>query len=177
MYGMESGYYNDSNYVETYAKEYKIPEEKSFSINSEYFSYIKNLDDSLWINQKNHLQPLQAMYFDNTGKLISYHINCTTGGFPNLKWNRDNRFETFPPKDVVTQDTILNYRKLANFIVPVNNNKYIPNYNVDYNVVVFWSIRMGRQSKRLIKLVQENAKLSSQEVNITYVNVDDIFLK
>lgn len=59
-------------------------------------------DDTNYINRllNDISQPLQLMCFDKEGNLISYMTNCATGGFPNLKWNRINSFDTFPPKPI-----------------------------------------------------------------------------
>ena len=51
-----------------------------------------------------------------------------------------------------------------------------PNLEWERDVIVHWSRFMGRQSKRFIRLVQENAKLAgNQKVKIIYVNNDNVF--
>ena len=177
MYGMKDVDFNDSNRIKTHANKYNIPKQDSYKITMGYLGLINSFDSTFNIEKRNHLQPLQALYFDNNGDLISYHVNCYAGGFPNLKWNRNNNFDTFPPKTVVTNDTILSFNKLSGSIISIDNKKYKSQTKYDYNIVVFWSIRMGRQSKRLIKYVQENAELTNKRVNIIYANVDDIYLK
>ena len=163
---------NDSSKIVNYANKYSIPQKNSFIIDTTYISYVYSLDSSLNQIKKNHLQPLQALYFNKTGKLISYHINCYTGGFPNLKWNRNGVFDSFPPKTQAPLDTIFTYNDIRKFVKDINDDK-----NAEYNILVFWNIAMGRQSKRLIKIVNENAKLADKSINIIYVNDDDIFLK
>jgi len=45
-------------------------------------------------------------------------------------------------------------------------------------VIVYWSRFMGRQSKRLIRFVQENSKIGTdQKVKIIYANTDNRFAK
>jgi len=177
MYGMKTVDFVDTEKIEYSADNYDIPKENSYKINASYLDYITNLDSTYNQEKKNHLQPLQALYFDNSGKLISYHINCYAGGFPNLKWNRNNAFNCFPPTTSPENDTLFDFTKLSKYFLKLDNTPYISSKKTDYNIVIFWSIAMGRQSKRLIKLVKENAKLSDKTVNIIFVNDDDIYLK
>lgn len=155
---------------------YGISPTDSYELDTTYASYIIGLDSSLYKNEKNnHLQPLQALYFDSTGKLISYHVNCSVGGFPNLKWNKFGVFNQFPPVNRTQLDTILTFNKHFEYLIPLTKNaNNIGNY--DYLVIVHWNRFMGRQSKNLIRQVQENAHLTPErKIKIFYVNSDNFY--
>ena len=123
--------------------------------------------------QKDLQQPIQAMYFDKNGKLISYFTNCYAGGFPNLKWNRDNNFKTFPPKSLANIHNEIVYNEIYSHLKAIKNNG---NENeVDYIIIVFWNKFIQRQSLRLINLIQKNA--ADKNVKIIYVNNDNFFIK
>jgi len=121
------------------------------------------------------LQPMQALYFDSSGRLISWHLNCYAGGFPNLKWNRGDVFATFPPKsqrpltDSISLNSILPYLKKfehLNYSKPIQSSPM--------TIVVFWNYQLFRQSKRLINLVEQNLKLNTdkRQARMIFVNTD-----
>ena len=59
---------------------------------------------------------------------------------------------------------------------PLSTTQKFNSTDFDYVVVVMWSRFMGRQSKRLINLVQDNVNLAgNNKVKVLYVNNDDIF--
>ena len=66
-----------------------------------FYTKLDTTDSLRWERQakllNNHLQMLQAMYFDRAGRLVSFHLNCYAEGFPNLKWNKYGAFNSFPP--------------------------------------------------------------------------------
>jgi len=145
---------------------------------SSYIDEIEKLDS---INPKlanDLLQPIQAMYFDSSGRLISYHINCYAGGYPNLNWNRFGNFDVFPAKTNAPCDSLVTLSWLLPFLKPVEYPCVKIN-DLDYTVIVFWSHFTGRQSRHLVEFVQENLKLASKEtrIQIMYVNTDEIFTK
>ncbi len=125
-----------------------------------------------------HNQPLQVLYFNREGKLISFHNNCYAGGFPNLKWDKNHVFSSFPPKTQIPLDSIFTLRKVLENVYDLNGipaNRKIG--ESDFYVVVFWNIFMKRQSRRLIEIVNDNIKLAHSEYVITtlYVNDDTYF--
>jgi hypothetical protein len=125
---------------------------------------------------KNYLQPLQALYYDKSGQLQSFQINCYAGGYPNLKWDRNEVMTTFPPKEQAPIDSILPLNIQLKYIQQLPDSKDISTEEYDYIVFVHWNRFMGRQSKRLIQAVKANAKLAeNQKVKIIYVNTDAIF--
>jgi hypothetical protein len=135
--------------------------------------------DSLYPSlAKNLLQPIQAMYFDASGKLISYHINCFAGGYPNLNWNRNGNFDVFPAKTQAPCDSLITLSWLLPHLKPLEF-PCVEMKDLNYTVVVFWSRWTGRQSRHLVEFVQKNMKLASKEtqIQIMYVNTDEIFTK
>jgi hypothetical protein len=67
--------------------------------------------------------------------------------------------------------------KQLSFIQPLSNQDVLDVTPFDYVVVVHWSRYMGRQSKRLIALVQKNARLNKQDrIKIIYVNSDNAYV-
>ncbi|HET8573337.1 MAG TPA: hypothetical protein VFL76_05650 [Edaphocola sp.] len=127
------------------------------------------------------LQPMQALYFDSSGRLISWHLNCYAGGFPNLKWNRGDVFATFPPKsqrpvtDSVSLAVILPYLKKFDSL---NLNYSKPGQSSPLTIVVFWNYQMFKQSKRLIDLVEQNLKLNAdkRQPRMIFVNTDLMYV-
>ncbi len=157
-----------------YAAKFHIPVEDVYLLDTSFLGYVRKFESDE--RYANHFQPLQALYFDKQGQLVSYQVNCYAGGFPNLKWNRNDNFGTFPPKQQAPLDSIVNLEKQMQFLQKLVQTKPFLAKDYNYVVVVFWSRVMGRQSKRLIRFVQENAKLATGgKVKVVYVNVDGIF--
>ena len=180
FYGLHSLKPVTSEGIEKYAKKYEIPLSDLFFMDTSYLSFLKTIDTSQNIQVKNHSQLLQVLYFDNAGNLISYHVNCYAGGFPNLKWNRNGILETFVPQSQTPIDTLLNFHRQFQFLRTLSKEKPdISIYNTDdYNVVVYWNIFMGRQSKRLIKCVKDNCNLAkNKSLKIMFVNTDELFVQ
>jgi hypothetical protein len=179
LYGLKSNKHRSVESIEKYSKKYKIPNQDLYVIDSSYISFIHDIDSSDWQLAKKHFQPLQALYFDHSGTLISFHNNCFAGGFPNLKWNRDGIFEKFVPKSQIAVDSLLNFEKQLQYLKTIKGDKLNPsNYSsANYNVVVYWGVNWGRQSKRLIKYIKANCNLAKNEsINILFAN-DDEFLE
>lgn len=96
-------------------------------------------------------QPLQVKIFDSTGHPIFWVVNCQVGGYPNLRWDRLGTFDCFPilPLHINVSDSIKAIDK-GDYIIGEEND-----LTFDYRVDVYVSIMMGRQSKRLIKMVDQ----------------------
>ena len=128
---------------------------------------------------KNHLQPLQASYYNKEGNLISFHINCYAPGFPNLDWNHKGAMEVFPPKTQAPVDTLLTLQKQLRLIK--SNNRKLPEMgeDFDYFVIVTWAGFLRKQSRGLINAVRENIRLNTdnKKVKIIYVCTDNIFIE
>ncbi len=163
--------------INEYATKYNIPPEYSYALDTTYFDFLKPLKTpEIKAAVKNHLQPLQALYHDKNGQLAVFYINCYAEGFPNLKWNKNNILETFPPQQQAPIDSILPLKKHLTLLEPVNETaillQQIQNQEQDI-ILVYWSMIMGRQSKRFIKAIQHNKTLSDNpNTTILYVNAD-----
>jgi len=177
-YGMKLPKPIDEKSILKSGKRFNIPNEDSYQLDTTYRAYLFSLDTSKFKHQiKNHYQPLQALYYGKNGNLESFQINCYAGGFPNLKWNRNETFQTFLPKQQAPVDSILPLNSHLKFLLPLSQTKEENPDNFDYYVIVHWNRFMGRQTRRLLRCVQKNAKLSSgKKLKIVYVNNDNHFL-
>lgn len=179
LYGMKKVKTVDENTIVRYSKKYNIPIGDSYEVDTTYFSFLFSLDTTQFKAQiKNHYQPLQVLYYDKSGQLQSFQLNCYAGGFPNLKWDRDEIMTTFPPQkqapldSIVPLETHLKFLRLLSQTIKINPDNY------DYIVIVHWNRFMGRQSKRLIRIVKENSELSKpKKLKIIYANNDNLFAR
>ncbi len=178
LYGIKNPKKIDDQTIVVFAKKYNIPLTDNYKIDSTYMGFLSSLDTIRYKNQvKNHYQPLQAMYYNRNGQLESFQINCYSGGFPNLNWDRDSIMMVFPPQEQAPTDSILPLYRQLEYINPLSHTSNFLIEDYDYIIIVFWNRFMGRQSKRLIRVIQENSKLAGDSrVKIIYVNNDDIFV-
>ncbi len=162
------------------SKKFKIDQSSNFRLDTTYFSYIIGLDTGCFKAQrKNHIQPLQALYFNQKSELKKFYINCYAGGFPNIKSNRNRNLETFLPKDQAPTDTVLNLAKQINFLQPVSVITVpIKIENYGFYVFVYWNKCTRRHSKKLLHRIKQNvAKAKNLKVKLIYVNYDNVFYK
>ncbi|WP_343632549.1 hypothetical protein [Fluviicola sp.] len=179
LYGMRMPKEINEKRILKAGRKYHIPVEDSYVLHSAYSAYLFSLDTSKFKLQiKNHYQPLQAVYYNSNGIPESFQINCYAGGFPNLKWNRNDIFETFPPKQQAPVDSLLTLSKHLEFLRPLSGTAEKNPGKTDYFAIVHWNRFMGRQTKRLIRCVQKNARRTTgQQLKIIYANNDNLFLK
>ncbi|NOX45557.1 MAG: hypothetical protein GXO89_01090 [Chlorobi bacterium] len=179
IYGVKNPKELDDRTIIRYSEKYNIPIQDNYKLDTSYLGYLASFDTAIFKEQlKNHFQPLQALYYDKTGQLESFQINCYTGGFPNLKWDRDSILTVFPPLGQAPVDNIVPLGVQLEYLLafPHTNSFLVENF--DYVVVVYWNRYMGRQSRRLIDFVQKNQKLSGdKKVKVIYVNTDGVFAK
>lgn len=165
----------------TTAVKFNIPLENCLVLDTNYKSLLKSFDSLTQAETvKNHYQPLQMLYFNKDLKLISFHANCYAGGFPNLKWDRTNNFSTFPPQTVAPLDSLFGYSMILKYthkFKPMAQSLNEPMVN-EYVVLVFWNRFLGRQSKRMISLLQQNATLAkAKNLKIIYINNDNFLFQ
>ena len=177
LYGIKNPKELNDQSIIRYSEKYNIPLTVNYKLDTTYLTFLSSLDSTNFKEQiKNHYQPLQVLYYNKTGQLESFQINCYAGGFPNLDWKRDNIFETFPPRKQAPIDSIIPLDLQLKYIYPLTQSISFSVENYDYIVIVYWNRLMGRQSKRLIHFVQENYKLvEDYKVKVIYVNTDNIF--
>ena len=171
--GLKKGKELTQNQIQEQALKYGINKSESFEIDTSYFSYVMNKETATEEQIKNHIQPLQVLYYDKNGDLISYNVNCSVGGFPNLKWNKYGAFDEFPPISQTKVDSLIG---LNEHLALIQNTDTIATQNYDLFVLVHWSRFMGRQSKRLINEVKNNISLNEKhKVKVLYVNTDNMW--
>jgi hypothetical protein len=163
--------------MQHYCEKYNIPSIENYELDTAFISLLSSLDTNKYkIQKKNHSQPLQALYYDKTGKLMSFQNNCYAGGFPNLNWNRNGILTTFPPGQQAPIDSIFSLDLQLKYLKLLDHTEKFSFDNSDYIVIVYWNRFMGRQSKRFIRFVQENSKIAKGEnVKILYANTDNVF--
>jgi len=178
LYGIKKTKTVDENTIARFAEKYNIPASDNYEIDTSYFSYLFSLDTTQFKEEiKNHFQPLQALYYDNSGELKSFQVNCYVGGFPNLQWDRNEIMTTFPPKQQALIDSIIPLETHLKYLMPLSQTEKIQTDNYDNIVIVHWNRFMGRQSKRLIRFVQDNRELATDKnVKIIYANTDNLFV-
>tara|TARA_R110000868_G_scaffold327851_6_gene588743 strand:+ start:521 stop:1165 length:645 start_codon:yes stop_codon:yes gene_type:complete len=177
IYGIKKIKTVDENTILRYSKKYNIPLADSYELDTAYNAFLNSLDTTKYKTQiNNHNQPLQALYYGKTRKLLSFQVNCYAGGFPNLNWDRNEIMSSFPPKHQSTLDSIVPFETQLKYMKPLSKTEGFIESSYDYVIIVYWNRFMGRQSKRLIQLVQNNSELvTDKKVKIIYANTDNIF--
>ena len=167
--------------LENFRKEFNLPKEKTFRLDTNYIRYLFSFDTTKYADQiKNHYQPLQALYYAKSGQLISFHINCYASDVPDkedLNWNHKNAFASFVPKTVAPVDSILPLSRHLSFIRTFDNKLIdTTGFSVfDYTIIIHWGKKWRpKDSKNLIKIVSDNVNLAvNKRINVIYVNSDD----
>lgn len=168
--------------LETISSEYDLPTSKTFILNTKYIDYILSMNKIHTAEQlRNHYQPLQAVYYNKQGQLVSFHTNCYAGAYGNdsipLNWNHHKIFEKFPPKTSTPIDSILPLSKHLQYIQtfdrkPIDTAGFA---EFDYTIIVHWVKNWkAEEVKSLIKFVTGNSKLAgNKKINLLFVNNDD----
>lgn len=168
IYGIHSKPTSSINQVSNYFKK-TIETDAMYYLDSLYYKQIMQMNITNSKVVKNHLQPIQALYFDKTGKLTSYFVNCYANPKNlNLNWNENKVFENSLPKGNAPLDSLFNYEGLLKLLVPLIRDDLRVNY--DEKVIVIWNNYFKRYSKSLIRQVKRNQILFPKKV--IYVNND-----
>jgi hypothetical protein len=125
-------------------------------------------------------QPIQILYFDSTGRLISFHANCyAKGNLSGLDWNYDGRFEQFVPKSAIKLDSVYFSLNLIKDCLKTEINGNFKNSKLKYTVVIFWTLMFETLSKKAIDLAIKNISQfgKQEEVAIYLINNDKAFLE
>ena len=136
----------------------------------QFDAYRTCIQDSLWQHQT-AVQPVQILYFKKDS-LLSYHINCTAkGGFSNLNWNTDQRFETFPPATAVPITPQMQNLSKIRDIYGINDDS-------EYLIVVFWTNMLPKISKSAIETVKSNLRENGavKKAAIVLINTDKFYV-
>ena len=104
------------------AKKLKIFQYPIFELDTNYMKFL-DLKFSDKLDSKLFYQPLQVYYFDTSGVLYSFHNNCMYPGFPIIKWNYFNAFDTFPPKNIKKDipDLKFSFKEISTYLKPINS--------------------------------------------------------
>jgi len=171
----------DDEQILRYAEKFNIPENCCFKIDTSlFFQKFYSLKDSDKKLLNDLFQPLQIKVFNPENEMELYLINCNVSGFPNIQWNRLGTFNTFPP-DITSfkqVDTTFTFKNDLLLYQNMNNETadYTKYENSELNIIVFWAIFMGRQSKLLINEMKTyKERFSNKKINLIFVNVDNLF--
>jgi len=167
FYGLKTPKKLDNLAMQKAANGFKIDSFICFE-DSLYHNFWANITDTQVY--KNHYQPLQIFYYKNDS-LISYHINCFAGGFPNLNWNKDNKLAIFPPATQAPIDTFLNLTTHLSFANIENKN------TTQYTIFIYWNRFMGRQTKVFLKSFRKNLSLNRELMRLYFINNDNWFVE
>lgn len=134
-----------------------------------------------WI--QNHIQPLQAIYYDNNIRQpIAAYFNCIaeSRGITNFTWNKYNELDTFPPKtytDWRWRDTLFTMHEITSTFRSLEGKPFLmADYTKRYQIFVFYSLFVEKQSINLIKEVNTHINRFIQtEYDIHYINMDNYF--
>lgn len=164
---------NASNF-EGVCKQHRVNSntESYFTANRQFSNLVHQF--SIDTSHQNYLQPLQLIVFDSSHKLVSHLINCNVGGFPKLKWNRRASFDQIP----VLQNGLYPSKAVFNmqFLSKLTSKEFNKGSH-DYYYFVIWSRILGYNSKKFIRLIQENLKLNeSNKISLIYINIDNEYL-
>ena len=179
IYGIKTPKEINTKKIERISKRFDLPQADVFELDTVFYSFLTSHDTAAFKTQiKNHIQPLQALYFNQTGQILSYQINCYAGGFPNITWERDSIFSVFPPRQQAPIDTLVSVSTQIEYLKPLTQSEKINPDNYNYIVFVYWSKFMGRQSRRFLKLVKKNSRLISEneKIRVVYINNDNFFI-
>lgn len=157
------------------ANKMDLPLEDVYAIDTSYFHEIAEWDSLV---SKAHSQPLQAMYYNESGVLKEHHVNCyaKSNGI-SLDWTYRANFSVFPPKHERPADTIQSFDVLKRHLQSFSFSSPLKTDGYDYVVVVIWNRMMFKQSKNLVETVQDNLNtgLEKNKVKTIYVNTDALY--
>ena len=178
--GVKQPYDYDLEVITAYSSKFGIPDSDSYLLDTTYMHDILQSCKNDTVLCNNLMQPLQIRFYQKTDTLLSLHLNCTAGGFPNLKWNKRGQLDSITPRYSVSIDTCLLFSKDLKYLIPIGNN-HNPDKDyttADYNIILFWSVFMNRQSKILIREIQNYQKrFPDKKISILYLNTDNVYSK
>lgn len=143
------------------------------TVEKQYFETIKNFADEDTVLLKYLYQPLQAWYFKEDS-LVSVHLNCLVpGGVQYLRWNYQDRFNSFPPHSAVNTSELN-----INLIDLLRLNDISKKPKEDYIVFIYWTSMMSKQAKYFINLILENIKQNNKSnIEFYIINTDALYLE
>lgn len=148
-----------------------------FILSESYKQALKNDSGKFVRKAAKLMQPLQVRVYEvASDSLIGFTVNCDVGGIPDLKWNRAGFFNALPPKLPVKLDTVLKLSSDLQYLRGPRMEPLSPRVNSKYAVLVYYSVFMNRQSKRLIRQVKKSyAKYNREELSLLFVHSDLLY--
>ena len=175
IYGVKTVKSNDLTNIQYFLTKNNYNQYRNFCLKKEYVKYLKQTLPNDSLDKKYLLQPLQLVYLNNKNEIVSYHINCNAGGFPNLRWEREGNFDVFPPKTQTNPNDIsLDFLAIQSYLFEVYARSKKINMDSEYKIIVFYSLMLPKQSKKLIDLAIRNS-LSEPNSEIILINNDNLF--
>jgi hypothetical protein len=162
--------------LQRYSHKRKIPESHSFYADTLLLNYIVEQDKPK-LQRKNHVQPLQAIYFHRTDAYpVAWLINCyATPTTFRSHWNKKGELDSLPPRGNAPLDSLLTQQKLISFSKPVYLHAQPAAYENEYNVYVLYNRLFNRGSRHLIWEIRNHAKKYNKRVVIHYINTDRLY--
>jgi len=128
---------------------------------------------------KGKFQPLQLRWYDRSGRIQWIIPNCDVGGFPNLQWGRFGLPDTLfvgPPSRVYA-DSVWTVLDDIGFMVDRRTGAAVQDVDsANSYLLVYWSYLMGRQSKRLVRSVEQWREKHGDGIIVRYVNADSLMM-
>ena len=132
-----------------------------------YTFFLKNEIDSTHL--KHFYQPLQVLTFVD-GTLFSHSVNCNAGGFPNLQWNIQVQDDCKLSGNTAKVPPL----KIEDYLFAIDNNSsHKTKMTDDVVVIVHVSCFMGRQTSRLIEIIEQ----LDLKCTVLYVNNSSLYLE
>ena len=124
---------------------------------------------------KNHLQPTQALYYNSSGELVSFHLTCYAKGYRS-KWNHYGDFNQFPPKTAAPVDTLFSLQDQLRFIKTLDGKSIEMDNSYDYTAIFYFNRITRARGRRLLKTMKKNSELSDgKSIRFLYVNSDNFW--
>ncbi len=163
------------------AKRFHIPQNRLYKVNSLKYKEIINSKVLTKKDKQNIEQPNQILVYNTEMTNVTNLINCNIGGFPILKWNRFNGLDSIPIRQgyFYTTPIFLSAKEFDNIVDPdLANIKMELTANPKYYYYILWSRTLFRDSKKIIKKVNNNLRIANSKnipVEIKFIFSDSMF--
>lgn len=172
LYGIKNVAFIDK--IDLIKHDFILNAKESYVLNKNFIGFLDTLKSGgLVVEQNYHFQPLKVYYY-HYDTLISIHVNCYTGGFPNLNWNRYGAFDVFPARSQFKPDTLIPLAKHLQYLE--DSMGFAPKpLSSKYTVLIYWNVYMGRQSRQFLNTLSKNLEQTPLNTRVIYVNNDQFF--
>ena len=176
LYGIKSPHAMQSEEISAKAIKWHIDTAHLYELNQQFLYQLYDWQERGQKTLAKHRhQPLQLIYFNPNGKMVSQHMNCYAQGFPNLRWQRDGRMNTFPPISATAPDSAFDLSMQLQLIRPLHTVP-IPMKASNYTIAIYWNSFMGRQSRRLVRMATKNLKKAGNKpYQLLFINTDNYY--